>query len=223
MENTAKPARVLLGQSARDTKQGNIKKNGKKNARNGENGIPAERRGHTEDDHRDCRCARNASDRQKDGFAQGKLCFRDGEESRQAECEIDDLRDENADHVAGKTDFWHERPNEKNTEGGIDDVVEHGMQLLTKSLKHTVDGRVEIHDGDERRENTDVFCRFRAFVNENAERLGKADEDSRGTDAENGCQRERATHDITDVAVLLHGFVRCRKLRKLGDDQPREG
>jgi hypothetical protein len=41
LENTAKPASVLLGQSARDTQKKNIKKNGQKNAEDGENGISA--------------------------------------------------------------------------------------------------------------------------------------------------------------------------------------
>ena len=97
------------------------------------------------------------------------------------------------------------------------------MQLLTKSLKHTVNGCIEIHDGDERRENANIFCRFRAFINENAERLGKTDENTRSSNAKDRCQEQCSPHDVADVSVFLHGSVRCRKLRKLGDDQSREG
>ena len=68
LENTAEPAAVLSGESAREPQERNVENDGQQNARNGENGISAKRQHFSERDHGERRRARDAGERTENGF-----------------------------------------------------------------------------------------------------------------------------------------------------------
>ena len=110
------------------------------------------------------------------------------EQPVQTECEIDELGEKHADHVAVYADLRHQRPNENHAHRCVDDVVYHRIELLSEPFEHAVDGRIEIHDGDERGEYSDILCGLLAAIYQKTDGLRKAEEDPGGSDAEE--QRE---------------------------------
>ena len=124
-------------------------------------------------------------------------------EARDAEGEIDKLCDKYADDVTDDADLRQERPDEKNAHGSVDDVIHHGVKLLTESLEHAVHRGVQIHHGNEHGEYADIADRFLVSINEHSQRFCKKEKDPTHADAEKQRKGERAPHDIADMRMSL--------------------
>ena len=80
--------------------------------------------------------------------------------------------------IAENTDFRNQCPYQYDAHGSVNDIIKHGMKLLAKTLQHAVHGGIQIHNGNERCEDTDEFCCFHAIINGESQRLGKANKDA---------------------------------------------
>lgn len=95
-----------------------------------------------------------------------------------AEHGIEALGEIDGENVAVNSEMRDEKPYEDDRNERVGNIDIHGINLLAESFHHCVGCGVDIHDGDERSEDTNIESRFGAGVEGFSNLMGKADQNA---------------------------------------------
>ena len=83
---------------------------------------------------------------------------------RYAEYGIERFRNVDRDQVTGDPEFRYQDQNQNYRKSCVNDIDDHGIELLSDSFENGVGSCVYVHDRDQRRQQTDIGRRLRSRI-----------------------------------------------------------
>ena len=153
-----------------------------------------------------------------DPLEQSDRCFADGEQMRDAENGIEAFGKVDGKDVSVDAEMRNEKPDQNDRNERIGNIDFHGIYLLSKPFHHRVRCGIHVHDGNERREQTNVIACVCGGVECFSDFVRKADQNSRNANREEHGERPYATDHVADAFMtVLH-----TAFGKLGNEQTRK-